>query len=208
MGDVMIAALYVETNGCYFNLPGVDPWDEARDARKYAGPWPVVAHSPCERWGKMWNGGIAWKGEPKKLGDDDGCFEAAIGAVRKYGGIIEHPKGSHAWDVEFFDLARPPASGGWVPADFHGGWTCQVDQGHYGHSAQKPTWLYAVGCELPSLVWGPSRPGIPEWRSERWKARARKDGVCVLLSRKERRATPIQFRDLLISIARTAKVSA
>ncbi|MGZ2449608.1 hypothetical protein ACVIRO_002362 [Rhizobium ruizarguesonis] len=35
----MIAALYVETGGGYFGLEGVDPWDETRDARKYAGPW-------------------------------------------------------------------------------------------------------------------------------------------------------------------------
>jgi hypothetical protein len=48
----MIAALFVETNGCYFNLPGVDPWDINRDARKYAGPHPVVAHPPCQRWGR------------------------------------------------------------------------------------------------------------------------------------------------------------
>ena len=34
----MIAALYVETDGCYFGIPGVDPWDQARDARKYTGP--------------------------------------------------------------------------------------------------------------------------------------------------------------------------
>lgn len=27
-----IAALYVETNGAYFGLPGVDPWGAARDA--------------------------------------------------------------------------------------------------------------------------------------------------------------------------------
>ena len=33
----MIAALYVATGGCYFGLDGVDPWDEARDARLYAG---------------------------------------------------------------------------------------------------------------------------------------------------------------------------
>lgn len=52
----MIAALYVQTGGCYFGLPGVDPWDEARDARKYAGPYPVVAHPPCQRWGKFWAG--------------------------------------------------------------------------------------------------------------------------------------------------------
>ena len=42
----MIAALYVETDGCYYGLPGVDPWDEARDARTYAGPHPVVAQLP------------------------------------------------------------------------------------------------------------------------------------------------------------------
>jgi hypothetical protein len=46
----MIAALYVETNGAYWDLPGVDPWDETRDARQYDGPHPVVAHPPCQRW--------------------------------------------------------------------------------------------------------------------------------------------------------------
>ena len=38
-----IAALFVETDGSYFNLPGVDAWDQARDARKYHGPHPVAA---------------------------------------------------------------------------------------------------------------------------------------------------------------------
>jgi len=52
----MIAALYVETDGCYFGAPGVDPWDEARDARRYAGPHAVVAHPPCQRWGRYATG--------------------------------------------------------------------------------------------------------------------------------------------------------
>ena len=47
----MIAALYVQTGGAYYGLPDVDPWDEARDARLYAGPHPVVAHPPCGQWG-------------------------------------------------------------------------------------------------------------------------------------------------------------
>ena len=41
----MIAALFVERGGVYWNQPGVDPWDEERDARLYAGPWPVIARS-------------------------------------------------------------------------------------------------------------------------------------------------------------------
>ena len=30
----MIAALFVETGGCYFGVPDVDPWDEPRDAKR------------------------------------------------------------------------------------------------------------------------------------------------------------------------------
>jgi hypothetical protein len=52
MAGIVIAALYVERGGPYFGIEGVDPWDEARDARTYAGPHPVVAHPPCERWGR------------------------------------------------------------------------------------------------------------------------------------------------------------
>jgi hypothetical protein len=108
-----VAALFVERDGIYFGLPGVDPWDEARDARKYAGPWSVVAHPPCARWGRYWFGGptIARQGrEYLKLGDDDGCFAAALAAVRQFGGVLEHPEGSHAW--RHFDLNTPLRDGG------------------------------------------------------------------------------------------------
>ncbi len=202
----MIAALYVEPGGAYYGLPGVDPWDAARDARQYSGPWPVVAHPPCERWGRYYNGGPAWRGEPKTLGDDAGCFAAALASVRKWGGVLEHPAGSLAWAAN--GLARPVASGGWVTADWIGGWTCQVDQGAYGHAARKPTWLYVCHTNTPRLRWGRSAPEIPAYRSERWRARAAKDGICVLLSRKARAATPLEFRDLLISMARSVEALA
>lgn len=72
----MIAALFVETNGCYFGLDGVDPWDRPRDARLYAGPHAVVAHPPCERWGRYATSA------GRELGDDGGCFVRALVAVQ------------------------------------------------------------------------------------------------------------------------------
>jgi hypothetical protein len=81
----MIAALYVAASGVYFGDQGVDPWDEARDARLYAGPHPVVAHPDCKRWGRYWHGAPN-KPHQFKLGDDGGCFAAALAAVRKWGG--------------------------------------------------------------------------------------------------------------------------
>jgi hypothetical protein len=72
----MIAALYVETGGVYYGLPDVDPWDEERDARLYAGPWPVVAHPPCNRYSKL----ATFRRQ--RDGNDGGCFRAALDAVR------------------------------------------------------------------------------------------------------------------------------
>lgn len=207
-----VAALYVETDGCYFGLPGVDPWDEASDARLYAGPHPAVAHPPCQRWGKLWAGQPLWikrTGERKIKGDDGGCFAAALASIRKWGGIIEHPWGSHAWP--HFGLNVPPRSGGWIMADFEGGWTCCVEQGQYGHYARKPTLLVAYGCDLPELRWGHSEARLdPAVVARMGLKRAKRLGeVGARGGGKDsapRIGTPAEFRDLLISIARTASV--
>jgi hypothetical protein len=202
----MIAALYVQRGGCYWDQPGIDAWDEERDARRYAGPWPVVAHPPCERWGRYWFGGPSWRGERKRLGDDGGCFAAALAAVRAWGGVLEHPADSHAWAT--FGLNAPPRSGGWVAADWHGGWTCCVEQGAYGHRARKATWLYAVGCDLRSLRWGRASGEFARlddgFHTAEERRRAVRTGICQRLSRRERAATPVEFRDLLLSLARSA----
>lgn len=204
----MIAALYVQTDGCYYGLPHVEPWDQARDARLYAGPYPVVAHPPCERWGRYWGGSPTTFPRLKK-GDDGGCFKAALAAVRTWGGILEHPEGSAAWHAH--GLVKPPRSGGWIPADHmlgFEGWTCCVEQGAYGHKARKATWLYAHGVALPNLKWGRA-PGDflrPEdgYHSAEERRRAIKTGVCQRLSKRQRAATPLLFRDLLLSIAASA----
>lgn len=192
----MIAALYVARGGCYFGIPDVDPWDAERDARLYAGPWPVVAHPPCERWGRY---ATTWGGT---VGDDAGCFAAALEAVRRWGGVLEHPAGSRAWPA--FGLAPPPASGGWVSAGDLRGYVCSVEQGHYGHRARKATWLYAVAATLPALRWGASEAKILP-RPGRDPERERRIGAVQRMCRRERAATPIHFRDLLLDIARSAK---
>lgn len=202
----MIAALYVETDGCYFGLPGIDPWDESRDARNYEGPHPVVAHPPCQRWGKFWHGSTR-KPHQFKLGNDKGTFAAALTAVRTWGGVLEHPRDSHAWD--YFGLVEPPRAGGWVKADDWGGMTCCVEQGHYGHLANKPSWLYAcVRGPLPELRWGKGEQRLhPVALAKHGYEKARRIGMLAMVGGKDktriRNATPPEFRDLLLAIART-----
>ena len=202
-----ISALYVETDGCYFGLPEVDPWDITREARLYPGPFPVVAHPPCQRWGRFWHGSTA-KPHQFQQGDDGGCFAAALHAVRIYGGVLEHPKDSHAW--RWYGLTRPPRDGGWVEADKVGGYTCCVYQGHYGHFAGKPTWLYVNGVDLPELIWGPTEQRIhPVALAKHGYEKARRIGMMAMVGGKNktriRYATPKPFRDVLIQIAESTK---
>lgn len=202
----MIAALYVETDGCYFCLDGVDPWDEPRDAREYAGPWPVVAHPPCQRWGRFWHGSTR-KPHQYQLGDDGGCFEAALAALERFGGVLEHPCDSHAW--RFFGLDRPKRHAGWQTAG-NGMWTCYVEQGHYGHMSRKPTWLLVSGIErdrLPELNWSKGAQRLHPVALERYGyERARRIGMTAMVGGKDktriRNATPLEFRDVLLDIAR------
>jgi len=227
----MIAALFVEASGVYSGLPAVDLWDEARDARTYPGPWPVVAHPPCQRWGRYWHGGPSSKTRLVK-GDDGGCFEAALKAVRTWGGVLEHPRDSHAWAR--FGLFAPPYGGGWIVADDVGGWTCCLDQGRYAHPARKASWLYVCRLPaLPSLLWGHSEgkrrldlgfrtheeralffrphelgeltPKQLRWRETELARRDPKTGKMrnapERLTTREKIDTPLPFRDLLIALA-------
>ena len=114
-----VAALFVETGGRYFGMPDVDPWDEPRDARKYDGDLPVVAHPPCFLWVNL--AAVNWKRYQRQKpawypgGTDGGCFAAALAAVRRCGGVLEHPAGSRAW--QSFMLKRPEGIGWTLASD-------------------------------------------------------------------------------------------
>lgn len=205
----MIAALYVQPDGCYANLPDVDPWPESRDARLYAGPWSVIAHPECKRWGRFWHGSPS-NPHQFEMGADGGQFAAALASVRTWGGVLEHPEASHAWAA--FGLCKPPRTGGWVAADWVGGWTCCVEQGFYGHPARKASWLYAAHVDLPSLRWGCGAQRLDPVILERHGyAYARRKGLVSMVGGKDkekiRQATPVEFRDVLLAVARTARVS-
>jgi hypothetical protein len=179
----MIAALYVETNGVYFGLEDVDPWDEARDARKYAGPWPVVAHPPCARWSRL----ASIHQERWPIGADGGCFAAALLAVRTFGGVLEHPAESYAWDR--FHLPAP-ARGGWSSTlDAPGCYATEIDQARYGHKARKRTWIYYVGPNPPALDWVESGGLYPLENMNSHNGEASR--------------TPFAFRDTLLDMARS-----
>ena len=195
-----VAALYVDPRGHYFGRPDVDPWDEARDARRYSGSAPVVAHPPCDLWVNL--AAVNWKRYGRQLpawypgGDDRGCFAAALAAVRRWGGVLEHPGGTHAW--AHHGLPRPPDAG-WQRT-FEGEWVCEVRQAAYGHRARKRTWLFYVGERPPfELNWdkaeGTHQCGFVFG----------KDGKRPYVGKREARATPLAFAEVLIQLARGAR---
>jgi hypothetical protein len=189
-----VAALYVERNGVYAGVPGVELWDEARDARLYAGPHPVVAHPPCNTWCQLASVNEARWG--KRIGDDDGCFEAALAAVRRFGGVLEHPAYTLAWSRYGLPM---PRRGSWQRSFFDDGYVTEVSQSAYGCPARKRTWLYLVG-EPVDLDWseppayGVIGAGIHSGQSA---GRPKIEGHASS-------STPTAFRDVLLELARSA----
>ena len=194
----MIAALFVETDGCYYGLADVDPWDKQRDARKYRGPYPVVAHPPCQLWTRFAHVNFKrWGGEHNRPGNDEGCFASALSHVLNFGGVLEHPAFSDAWNK--FALIRPSGIG-WSKVRHDGSvWVCEVWQSAYGHLARKRTWLFYCGSRTPKeLLW--DRPEATHqigFHDQRGKERNK-----PTISGKRASATPILFRDDLIALAR------
>lgn len=205
---VFVAALYVDEGGPYASLPDVEVWGVTRDARTYAGPHPVVAHPPCARWGRYWFGGPSVRPENKrKLGDDDGCFAAALASVERWGGVLEHPASSKAWAWHGIGSAL---RGAWILTT-RGGWTCELEQGRYGHRARKATWLYYVGSKPPApLDWGVSVATAAKdagycSAEERARGKRTPNDMLERMGHVERRRTPVPFAELLIAMARSSR---
>jgi hypothetical protein len=187
-----VAALFVERDGIYSRIPGVEVWDISRDARKYAGGLPVVCHPPCQLWTNLSEVNFKrWGGEHNRPGNDGGCFAFALAAVCRVGGLLEHPAFSRAWAK--FNLLPPTRGMGWQIAK-PGEWACEVWQSAYGHKARKRTWLYYAGKISPLELDWTCVPGIHQCG---WF-----DRIKPTLGKREASATPESFARILVTLAR------
>jgi len=123
----------------YHRLPGVEAFDESRDAFTYQGGSPVVCHPPCAQWGRLRS--LAHPNERHKA---LGPF--CVAQVRQWGGVLEHPAASTLFSV----CGLPsPCSG----CDEYGGFTIELNQSWFGYEAAKRTWIYMVGVPREKLVY-------------------------------------------------------
>lgn len=179
-----VSALFIDPEGPYPRMPGVDCWDERRDAFKYTGSNPVVCHPPCGPWGDM-----AHFSKQDKL-----AAIYAVAVVQRTGGVLEHPARSRLW--AHMSLPAPGQR-----ADSLGGYSLYVEQVSYGHVTRKPTWLYVVRAPIPALKTG----GTPTHAIRRTKTTNSRGFRVPECSKLQRRITPQAFAELLVHIARSVE---
>ena len=195
-----VAALFVETGGAYFNHSDIEPWDINKNALNYKGDYPVVAHPPCQLWGRFAKINYArWGGDHNIPGNDGGCFKHALNCVRKLGGVLEHPASTYAWKAH--DLIAPKGIG-WIKTGKNE-WVCEVWQSAYGHLARKKTWLFYCGKTKPKELNWERKDGTHQigFYDQRGKKKNK-----PTLSGKKASATPPSFRAELIELARKSNI--
>jgi hypothetical protein len=170
-----VAVLFARRGSVYFDLAS-EVYDESRDARNYSGSLPVVAHPPCRGWGRLRQFAHVAPGELE-------LARMSVWAVRRWGGVLEHPAKSSLWR----DMSIPLRG-----VDSFGGFTFPVLQSAFGHRAPKATWLYICGIRAADIPSFPFQLGVAPGRVE-------------LMGRAEREATPIEFANWLLSIAASSR---
>jgi hypothetical protein len=143
-----VAVLFARADSFYKALPFCDVWDAERDARRWPGGAPVVAHPPCRSWGNL-------RGLAKPAPGERAAALWAVRQVREFGGVLEHPSFSTLWPA-----AALPAPG---KRDRFGGYTVSIRQFDFGHPCAKKTWLYVVGVPSKKLPPLPHLAGRPKF---------------------------------------------
>lgn len=103
-----VAVLFARQDSIYKSLPGCDVWDIERDARKWPGGAPIVAHPPCRAWGRLRSFAKPRVGERE-------LALWAVDQIRLHGGVLEHPAGSQLWQEK--PLPEPGERDEWGGVD-------------------------------------------------------------------------------------------
>lgn len=185
-----VAILFSRADSFYKTLPDCDVWDIVRDARKWPGGAPVVAHPPCRAWGEL-----SHMAKPRP--DEKQLAIWAVDQIRSFGGVLEHPQKSKLWKEK--PLPGPGRRDEW------GGWTLPIQQFWFGHRARKNTFLYIVGIEPSELPEMPFKlgeaPCVLGTNSE-CKRRNGKHNYRPEITKAEREHTPPQLAEWLCEVAR------
>lgn len=190
MNDV--AVLFARADSYYKTLPQCDVYDMARDARTYDGPWPVVAHPPCRGWGQL-------KHMASPRPDERNLARLAVALVREFGGVLEHPAKSSLWLAQ--QLPKPGK------VDQFGGWTLPIIQFHWGHKAEKKTWLYIVGVDQRDIPDIPIKLGEPTHviASSTMRQKRGHPSFRPEVTKAEREHTPPELCTWLVELARRCR---
>lgn len=181
----MVAVLYARRDTVYRSMPEVrDVYDIDRDARTYAGPFPVVAHPPCRAWGRL-------RHFARPVAGEMDLARHAVSVVRRYGGILEHPVGSLLWR----DQGLPPPGAGY---DAFGGWSFGAPQFWWGHEAYKLSVFYVCGVRVMDMPCMPFALGdAPKVLETRKKTGPKRPS----LSKSDRERTPLRLASWLVEVA-------
>ena len=181
-----VAILYARQDSIYKTMPGCDVWDIDRDARRWPGGCPVVAHPPCRLFGHLAHAATQARPDEKRY-----AYQC-IHHIRRNGGVLEHPKASKLW----CEMKLPEPYAG---ADPWGGFTLQIDQIHFGHPAIKASRLYVCGVDPEHLPCVPIRGCAPSHSVQGGR------GKPTGLTHAARERTPPAFAEWLVALARLCK---
>ena len=113
-----------------------DCYDVRRDAFSYTGRSPLIAHPPCRLFSRLRKFSTAGVKEKQ-------CAFFALDKIRRFGGILEHPRSSTLWLNGNFKLDGS--------VDDYGGFLRSVNLSWFGFQAQKKTMLYFCGINPAQL---------------------------------------------------------
>lgn len=183
----MITVLFARKDSIYKSFPDLDVYDIFRDARTWRGGNSVIAHPPCRAWGQL-------RHFAKPRADEKQLAQFSVDLIRKYGGVLEHPARSTLWQA----AGLPPPG----KFDAFGGFTFPIFQSHFGHRAEKKTFLYIVGMNPRHL------PAIPfSLAPASHVCETRKRDGRPSIRKSEREQTPVDLALWLVSVAKLCEVS-